>query len=101
MNLNCEKCGAPNATLRVGIVNKAVCYECSKLHRQMTEKLRLEYVEKLKESEDYFFNSAKEEAPPAATFVDDEELYEEVKTADPQIEVKTEEVDSLPQELFG
>lgn len=97
--MNCEKCGKEDSTLKVGLSYKTVCYECSKLHRQMTETLRLEYVEKLKESEDFFFNSAKEDSPVITTFVDDEELYEsKPEVLEPPA---PEEIDSLPQELFG
>ena len=107
--MNCSKCGAEGYCKEVG-TNQTflVCHPCSIVHRKMTEKLRLEYVEKLKEIEDFFFNSGKPkpvEEPNqefVSTFVDNEELYEDVKIDDvkPGSSALFDE-DSLPEMIFG
>ncbi len=86
----------------------------------MTETLRLEYVEKLKELEDFFFNSAKPSEPSkpvevikrvdskeldsrftSGAFIDDEELYEDVKVIEDPIRSAPLFDETLPEMIFG
>lgn len=99
--MNCEKCGKSGAHLKVGLGERHVCHECSKLYRQMSESLRLEYVEKLKESEEYFFGSGKEELLPPSIFIDNEEEYETVFPNHDDLKEEDKDTQELPQELFG
>jgi hypothetical protein len=99
--MNCSKCGSNESYLTVGVGKEyRVCGLCVKLYARMTESLRLEYVEKLKETENFFFNGGKKIEDMKSIFIDDEELYEQKTELEPVITVADEDI-SLPQELFG